>query len=984
MSSLSLYLLGAPRAECDGEALVTDTRKAIALLAYLAVTASTHTRDHLAALLWPDLDQTRARAALRRTLSSIHAGCDAPWLLADREHIGLANDGSVWCDVTEFGSALAERRSHGHAADVVCNRCLVPLERAAALYRDDFMAGFSLRDSVSFDDWQFFQAESLRRDFAETLEHIVEAQSTNHAWQTAISHARRWLSLDPLHEPAHRRLMLLYAWAGERSAALRQYQVCADVLARELDVPPLPKTTALHLALREQREPPPPPVAPRQEAAPRRAPTPVAGPPPPNAETIAPHAWPLVGRGAELAQLHELHRQARGSGRLIVLEGEAGIGKSRLAETMFVGAQQQGALGVAGRCYEGEQNLAYAPFVQILRAAMRLPNSPALLQQMDAHRLAELRRLVPELDSPPVEVVAEPGEAAGARTRLFEAVAHTLFLLLSGNNESVLPGIVLIDDIQWADHASLDLFAYLVHRLAAYPLCLLVTQRSGEPEQEQRLRAVVADAQRRHSADVLKLGRLDVQAVAHLVQSVQPGPGRNPLSPALADRLHAEAEGLPFFVVEYLEALSAQNLSSDLAWPRPEGIRDLLRSRLARVGETEQQLLATAAVIGRSFGFEALRAASGRSEEEAIAAVEILLSRGLIREMAGGAFDFSHEQLRAVVYDELSLTRRRLLHRRVADALITQERLAGRDPASIAAVLGHHYEEAAQTSEAAVAYFQAGERASALYANHEAVAHLRKSQALGYPDKAALHLLQGDVHTLLGDYAAAIAEFDRAAESAPAATLPSVFHRLGRVQHRLGDYAAASTEYEHALGLLEAKNAGDDALRAQILADFGLAEHRRGQTARAVDLTQQALDHAEAAGDEVALTRAQTTLSHLARFAGDTAEALRHARESLVLAEEMQDAALLTASLNAIALAHADAGAPERAIPPLERALALCVRQGDLHRQAALHNNLADVHHLCREQEKAMEHLKQAVALFAEIGSGIGSENPEIWKLTEW
>lgn len=172
-SDLKLHLLGAPRAECGDSPLITDTRKAIALLAYLAVTGNGHTRDAIATLLWQDLDQTRARAALRRTLSSIHSGCEAPWLRADREHIALAQDGSVWCDVNAFRAALAEMRTHGHAADVTCPRCMVALVTAARLYRDDFMAGFSLRDSIAFDDWQYFEAEGLRREFADTLERLV-------------------------------------------------------------------------------------------------------------------------------------------------------------------------------------------------------------------------------------------------------------------------------------------------------------------------------------------------------------------------------------------------------------------------------------------------------------------------------------------------------------------------------------------------------------------------------------------------------------------------------------------------------------------------------------------------------------------------------------------------------------------------------------------------------------------------------------------
>ncbi len=1041
MTRLSLYLLGAPHAECDGAPLITDTRKAIALLAYLAVTGQTHTRDAIATLLWPDLDQTRARAALRRTLSSIHAGCDATWLLADRETVGLARDGSVWCDATAFQEALSERRRHGHPPDALCDRCVELLERAIALYRDDFMAGFSLRDSVSFDDWQFFQAEGYRRDFSEALEQIVQAQIVRRAWQPAIAHARRWVALDSLHEPAHRQLMLLYAWSGERTAALRQYQVCTDVLLRELDVPPLPETTALMQAIKEQREPPPPAAAApsSRPAPPRAAPAPPAPPPEP------PRGMPLVGRADDLRRLHESHQAARSGGWLVVLEGEAGIGKTRLAEAFLVEAAACGTQSVTARCYEGEQDLAYAPFVQALRAALALPHAADALRSIDPYRLAELRRLVPEVEGRSIapEASAEPGDAGaaggatagtatGAKARLFESVAQILYTLLDGPH----PGVLFVDDIQWADNASLDLFAYLAHRLSAYPLYLLVTQRSFEPGQDEQLRTLLADAQRRHRATLFTPKRLDAAAVRDLVLALQPAladsasapasapapaskaageANGEPLGPAaltaLAKRLHREAEGLPFFVVEYLEALAADGLQPGGHWPQPESIRDLLRSRLARVDETARQLLATAAVIGRSFTFDALRAASGRSEEEAVTAIEGLLARGLVRELDGSTYDFSHEQLRTVVYEGVSQTRRRLLHRRVAEVLQTQARLAGQELAPLAATLAYHYEQAGQNDEAARWHAQAGEHAYALYANQDAIRHLLKAAALGYPDAAALHLRLGDVRALLGDFAQAIDEYARALAGAPDARKPAIHHRLGRVQHSLGDYARAADEYQSALDLLPggadapgtgAQGAGaegaedgspeqgalepdkDAALRAQVLADAALTAYRRGRSDDAIALLRRARQQAEAADDQPALTHTHTTLSHLARYAGDSAEALVQARQGLALAEEQGNLALLTATLNAVALAHAAAGAPARALPFLERALELCIKQGDRHREAALHNNLADVHHLCGQQEEAMEHLKQAVTIFAEIGSGLGGENPEIWKLTEW
>jgi DNA-binding SARP family transcriptional activator len=214
MPQLKLFLLGAPRVEYSDAPIEVDTRKAIALLVYLAVTRRVHSRDALAALLWPEHDQARARAVLRRTLSALNKALNGDYLNADRETIGLrtdvvvgGQDQQIWIDADQFAEQLAACRTHDHLPTEVCPRCLAPLADAAALYRDDFMAGFSLRDSPNFDDWQFFQAESLRRDLASALERLVRGYSAQGDFEPAITYARRWLALDPLHEPAQRHLM---------------------------------------------------------------------------------------------------------------------------------------------------------------------------------------------------------------------------------------------------------------------------------------------------------------------------------------------------------------------------------------------------------------------------------------------------------------------------------------------------------------------------------------------------------------------------------------------------------------------------------------------------------------------------------------------------------------------------------------------------------------------------------------------------------
>ncbi|HKW22303.1 MAG TPA: BTAD domain-containing putative transcriptional regulator, partial [Ktedonobacterales bacterium] len=261
MAQVALYMFGPPRIGIDHEPATIDTRKALALFVYLAVTRRPHTRDAIAGLLWPDYDQAHARATLRRTLSPLHRLLGEGYLSIEREMLALRADAALWSDVDEFEALLARCQTHGHDESVVCAECLLLLSQAADLYTDSFLAGFGLRDSPAFDDWQWAQGERLRRSLASALERLALGYSANVVYDEALLAARRWLSLDRLHEPAHRLLMSIYAWVGQRSAALQQYRSCVQVLDEELGVAPLEATTDLYEALRAKQLPPVPELA---------------------------------------------------------------------------------------------------------------------------------------------------------------------------------------------------------------------------------------------------------------------------------------------------------------------------------------------------------------------------------------------------------------------------------------------------------------------------------------------------------------------------------------------------------------------------------------------------------------------------------------------------------------------------------------------------------------------------------------------------
>ena len=955
MPRLALTLFGSPRIELDQRPITVDTRKAIALLAYLALARQPHSRDALAALLWPEYDQSHAYAALRRTLSALNKALGGYGLAIERETIGLDDQADIWIDAEQFQNRLAECRAHDHAENEVCARCVAPLTQAVDLCREDFLAGFSLRDSAAFDDWSFFQTEQLRRELVGALDRLVQQLNAQHNYAAALAHARRWIAIDPLHEPAHRELMKLYALTGQRAAALRQYQECARVLRQELGVEPLAETTQLVEAIKANTlkgGDHPSTIVKRQAPA-------VSNP------------FPLIGRTAELHALRQAYAGSR-EGRFVAIAGEAGIGKTRLAEEFLAQVQDRSGAIITARCYEGEVILPYSLFADVLRAALAQPDRLHQLDRLPALWLSEAARLTPELISlRPDLPIPPPLDTPSAQGRFFEGVTQVLLALCATSQQA--PTVLFLDDLNWIDEASLALWFYLVRRLHGHALLIIAAWRTENTPHDQRLRKVVADLQRSGTGTLLALAPLNQAQVAELAQACLPS------TLDVAERLYRETEGLPYFVVEYLEALRAHGGED---WSLPRSVRDVLQERLTNVSEAGRQLLQTAVVIGRSFDLDTLRAASGRSEEETVSALEELIAQRLIHENAAPdvaqapRYDFKHEKLRELIYEETGLARRRLLHQRVAQALIDRQRTP-----ALAGSIAQHYQLSGRLTEAAEYFYRAGEYARSLYANAEALAHYQAALTAGYPNAAGIHAHLGDLHMLRGEYQVALQNYETAAalDRSQPDRVAHIEHRLGQVYQRQGKRDLAETHFAAALRTLT-----EPSVQAQIYTDWSLSAHHRGDTDRALELAQRALELAEASTDQRAHAQAHNVLGVLARHQGDLATAEHHLQQSLAVAAESGDRIAHVAALNNLSLVYAERNALDQALTLTMQALAECAALGDRHREAALHNNLADLLHAAGRSEEAMAHLKQAVTIFAEIGVESGALQPEIWKLAEW
>jgi DNA-binding SARP family transcriptional activator/tetratricopeptide (TPR) repeat protein len=1003
MTELRLALLGPPVVLRDGLPVTFDTRKAVALLALLAVTGREHSREQLADLLWPEADSAKGRASLRRTLSVTAAAMSAG-LTISRAAVTLEL-AAVQVDVREFEALIARADAKS-------------LEQAVQLYRDDFLSGFVLRGCPDFEEWQASVSEGLRQALARGLQRLVAACIAEGDLERATGHARRWLQLDPLHEPAHQAIIRLHGWAGQRSAAMRQYRSLVRVLDRDLAVRPLPETTRLYDDVRAGRlEPPPAPLVVRAAESPaaESAAAAVAAPEVGGATGI----WPLVGRETELATLRAAWQATGTAGRVVAIAGQAGSGKTRLITEFRTGATQppRAAVVLAARCHDGETALPFVLAADLLRTALAV--RPDLPDVLPAQTAAMAGRLVPALAAAHPDSVAPALDSPVAVTRLYAAIAETLLAATQGGGASGPPGsgaaadaqgpagVVVVEDVQWADSSSLGLLAYLVRRLADWPLLLVLSWQDEQAGRLRVLRTALSEAEDQSVGEMIEPGLLGPEAIGALLDL-------DGMPQVEVDRLMAETRGLPMLVREYIEALRSAGDSAEEGtqgpeqadwWP-PASVRDLLRARLQAVSEPTRQMLTAAAVLGSDNDADLLRAVSGRGEDEIVEAIDEALARSLLTETpppaAGEApsYGFPYEALRRTAYESATLARRRLLHGRAADILT---RRYERDPATTrAATVAGHLQLAGRDAEAARWWWRAAQVARELYAHAEAYAHLVRALALGYPQLPG-RIALGEVLVVLGRYREALAEFETAAALAGAgageetdvsaaagdeadgsagdrAMQASIEHKLADVHHRLGDWDLAEA---HLAVVTELVAAAEPGRLARAEADRAVVAYRRGDAEQAAAFGQAALSCARAAADRGATAQALNVLGMLAARAGDTAAAETYLRDSLVEARQLPELGAAVAALNNLARLLAETSRNREALQVAAEALELGSELGDQHRVAALHTNMADLLHADGQGDAAITHLKEAARRFASVDVG-DAPRPEIWTLVEW
>ncbi len=694
-----------------------ESKKVRGLLAYLATRRQRpESRESLANLLWAEKSDEAARRNLRQALHNLRTALE-PHLEGQEvvevhgTDLRLAPQLDCWLDVEQFEAAMRNGITDSGVDSY-------QLAIATRLYAGDFLAGFAINDSPPFEEWQLAEQERLREAAIEAFKSLITASLDRGEHRIGIQHARRLLAIDPLSESVHRMLMRLYALSGQRSRALAQFEKLRSLLASELAVEPMPETVELHqsiltadsVAAAEQEE-----------------------------EPVAPLV-PLVGRGQEFAALQHCWTQAQqGRGRLTLVRGPAGVGKSRLVRSLVDAAtSRRTALVLQGHASAGGPVVGYGILADVVANALLelLPDDgePSLLDALPSRTRHDLTTLCPDLEELTAAGEARTADEAGSSERIAESLLEFLDLLAQSApaGGSSMPVVVILDDLRWADHASLELLAELAARAPGRKLWLVacLTDNGDQPE----LPAGATEEQ-------LVLEPLSGRDIDEIAASLVEGVATGELSAFLRER----SAGMPLLVTELINFLWDEGLLEPREAGRwslagetatlspPADLLGVVQLRLRRLPTSTRRLLALAAVLGQRFDATLLQRVDGEHMRVVEICLETALERWLVRHCqnswtphrpesdlalwAKGArrdtFEFAHEAIREAILRDINPIRKRALHAAVAARLAEVRR---DELETVSEEMAFHLLEAGEWERALPCLERAAQRAAAVRA----------------------------------------------------------------------------------------------------------------------------------------------------------------------------------------------------------------------------------------------------------------------------
>lgn len=624
-------------------------------------------KQQIAALFWPDTDEQQARANLRGLLFRMQRAWPEfrEFVASGGDSLVLRQDRPIWLDVAEFQHALEQGRE---TPSLVEKERLY--EQAAGLYKGALFP-------ACYEDWIAPIRDELHRSVMVALEELVCLHESKGDYPRAIQSAERMCRLDALCEPAYRHLMRLNALVGNRATAMSIYKQCEQTLRRDLGVDPDPTTREIY----DQILAAPAAEARREEK--QRS---------------------LVGRAAEWREIQQVWQGLKTGARILMIKGEAGIGKTELAEQFTRWVRLQGGRAAVTRCYAGEGNIAYAPLANWLREMIGTQSG----KNLPALALREAARIVPSvlINHPEIQ---PPGPLAEnwQRQQFYDALAG---LILPERGKLLL----VIDDIQWCDQETLEWLRFLIRFDPAKPVLLLATCRVEEAFDARPLETMLRHFSSQAILSEIDLSGLDPEAAVVLASQVL----ERRLDEDTARDLLEQTEGNPLYVVEVARAW--QQGTRQL----PRKILGVIETRLGLLSAPARDLLAQAAVLEREFTYPVLVAACGLDEKQVVDCLDELLKRRLILERGEQGYDFIHAKVREVTDRMLSSSHRGLLNRRAAEALVrvfgqsesASEQVLDAHSAQIAA----HFEAGGSPYQAFLYYARAADYAAKIFAHHQA------------------------------------------------------------------------------------------------------------------------------------------------------------------------------------------------------------------------------------------------------------------------
>jgi predicted ATPase/DNA-binding SARP family transcriptional activator len=877
-------------------------RRKVCELFKLLISAEQHRlhREQIQEILWPSSASEQAASSFGKTLYLLRRalepelatgkGGTSTYLVLDHDTLLLVPN-TIGIDADRFESSAKQLqiqlRSHtlkGEQNEDEVADLLGEFDRVLSLYRGDYLP------EDLYEDWSHRRRDRLRRIHSWLLENAAELSVACSMGQRACEYLQALLEQNNTDEQTHRQLMLVYARMGRRREALNQFYLLREALKAELRTEPLPETHNLYRAIlagnvREdlasplgqlsageaqrrsdllpgEHEGSIPAIETIQASPPERSSRPALPALEPSVQVI------LLERDEEMLRLHKAFAQAQqGQHRVFVISGEPGIGKTRLAhdfaQQVATRTKGQEATILWGYCYEIAGPFPYQPISDAIQACIR-GSDAATLRRLLGSNAADLAKIVPEIrihlpDLPPLEAFDPEVE----RRNLYNAVAHFLHALAAER-----PTIIILDDLQWADAATIQLLSYLTSlpmtptSFAPLPLYILL-YRADEVHEHHPLRGLLTVLSRFRSMDEARLKRLSVDAVQQLLSSLA---GR-PTSPLFVSEIYRHSEGNPFFIIEALISLVHEGKIMKVGeqWQAvvgldqlelPQSVRLLIERRLMPLSPEARTTLALAALLGRQFSSSLLCTARNLSEETVAEHVDEAIRLYLLVALSNNGqqrqdedLSFTHDKIREVLYLSLNPLRRRTFHRQVAQAM---EKYYTAHPHPHYSQLAHHYQMAEEYGRAVEYFLKAAHQAASIYAFVDTADCMEKALELliseeDQPLRAEiLRQLAADIYLYIG-------RPGRAIETGMAAC--SLWHKLGNVEKE-----------------------------AETWLDVAFALHWQGREEEAIECIQRALTGLEQRpGERRLLAKAHAQWGLAATNIGDT----KTAREQMERAEEL-------------------------------------------------------------------------------------------------